>query len=59
MPEIVAQSTFSAIYEKYDVPIMTLIVDELTGEVGYQTRIEAFVDMLYLRKKQNFNKTYS
>ena len=52
MPEIVAQSTFSSIYEKYGVPIMSLVVDELTGEVGYQTRIEAFVDMLNLRKEK-------
>ena len=25
---------------------MTLILDELTGEAGYQPRLEAFTDML-------------
>lgn len=49
MPEIIAQSTFSDIQEKYKIPIMTLIIDEMTGEGGYTTRIEAFVDMLQRR----------
>ena len=50
MPEISAQSAFSAIRRHYDVPIMTLVVDEMTGEAGYDTRLEAFVDMLRMRK---------
>ena len=33
------------------MPIMTLIIDELTGEAGYMTRLEAFVDMLKLRRE--------
>ncbi len=51
MPEIIAQATFSEIQKRYDLPIMTLIVDEMTGEAGYQTRLEAFVDMLERRKQ--------
>ena len=50
MPEIIAQCTFSEIQRKYKTPIMTLILDEMTGEVGYMTRLEAFVDMLKMRK---------
>lgn len=46
MPEIIAQSTFSEIQKKYGIPIMTLIIDEMTGEAGYITRLEAFIDML-------------
>jgi predicted nucleotide-binding protein (sugar kinase/HSP70/actin superfamily) len=56
MPEIIAQSTFSFIQDKYDIPIMTLIVDELTAEAGYITRLEAFVDMLRMRKEHNENE---
>jgi predicted nucleotide-binding protein (sugar kinase/HSP70/actin superfamily) len=33
-----------------NVPIMTLILDEMTAETGYITRLEAFVDMLQMRK---------
>ena len=51
MPEIIAQSTFSTLQEKYPIPIMTLVVDEMTGQGGYMTRIEAFVDMLKKSKE--------
>ena len=50
MPEIVAQSAFGEIQKKYEVPMMSLIIDELSGEAGYVTRIEAFVDMLKIKK---------
>ncbi|MCL1852182.1 MAG: hypothetical protein FWF88_04010 [Peptococcaceae bacterium] len=51
MPEIAAQSAFGAIEERYGVPIMTLVVDEMTGEAGFDTRLEAFVDMLASRRR--------
>lgn len=46
MPEIVAASVLPRVQEAYQVPIMTLIVDEHTGQAGMQTRLEAFVDLL-------------
>lgn len=46
MPEIVAASVLPRIQETYKIPIMTLIVDEHTGQAGIQTRLEAFVDLL-------------
>lgn len=52
MPEIIAQSILVEVQKKYGIPIMTLIVDEMTGEEGYKTRLEAFVDMLEMRKRQ-------
>lgn len=30
---------------------MTLVVDEMTGEAGYLTRLEAFVDLLKKRRE--------
>lgn len=51
MPEIIAQSTFSEIQSRYNIPIMTLILDEMTGEAGYMTRIEAFIDMLERKRE--------
>lgn len=50
MPEIIAQSVLVEVQRKYQIPIMTLIVDEMTGEEGYMTRLEAFVDLLEMRK---------
>lgn len=51
MPEIVAQSVLEKVSRDLDIPILSLIVDEHTGEAGYQTRLEAFVDLLERRIK--------
>lgn len=53
MPEIVSKAILPSISKDKDFPIMTLVVDEMTGEAGYVTRIEAFIDMLERRKKNN------
>src|SRR5690554_116663 len=50
MPEIVAESIMPTIGTDLQIPIMTLSVDELTGEAGYMTRLEAFVDLLKQKK---------
>lgn len=51
MPEIVSKSILPTISKDKDFPIMSLVVDEMTGEAGYVTRIEAFVDLLERRRK--------
>jgi predicted nucleotide-binding protein (sugar kinase/HSP70/actin superfamily) len=51
MPEIVAKAILPTISKEKNIPILTLVVDEMTGEVGYYTRIEAFLDLLERRKK--------
>lgn len=50
MPEIVSKSILPSISKDKDFPIMSLVVDEMTGEAGYITRIEAFVDLLERRR---------
>lgn len=52
MPEIVAQSILPAVERDFDIPVLTLIIDEMTGEAGYLTRIEAFVDLLNHRREK-------
>jgi predicted nucleotide-binding protein (sugar kinase/HSP70/actin superfamily) len=52
MPEIVAKAILPVISREKDFPIMTLVVDEMTGEAGYITRIEAFLDLLERRKRK-------
>ena len=34
-------------------PLLNLTVDEHTGEAGFITRIEAFTDMLFRKKRTN------
>lgn len=50
MPEIVAKSILPKISKDKDFPILSLIVDEMSGETGYITRIEAFIDLLERRE---------
>lgn len=52
MPEVIAKSILPKIQKEKDFPIMTLIVDEVTGEAGYITRLEAFLDVLKSRKRK-------
>ncbi|MGE5631431.1 MAG: hypothetical protein ACM3TR_10080 [Caulobacteraceae bacterium] len=46
MPEIVSRSILPQVEKDYGIPILYLIVDEQTGEAGYVTRLEAFVDYI-------------
>ncbi len=50
MPEIVSKSILPTVSKNENIPILSLVVDELTGEDGYITRIEAFLDLLERRK---------
>lgn len=49
MPEVVAQAILPQISADQNVPILSLVVDEHSGETGFQTRLEAFVDLLQRR----------
>lgn len=52
MPEIVAQSILPSIEKDFDIPVITIIIDEMAGEAGYQTRLEAFYDLLCERRER-------
>jgi predicted nucleotide-binding protein (sugar kinase/HSP70/actin superfamily) len=56
MPEVVAESILPTISKDFDIPVCTLVMDEITGEAGYITRIDAFVDMLQRKKTQKEKK---
>lgn len=51
MPEIVAQSILKTVSNDYDIPVLTLIIDEMTGQQGYLTRLEAFIELLKQRRE--------
>ncbi|NLB33278.1 MAG: 2-hydroxyglutaryl-CoA dehydratase [Tissierellia bacterium] len=50
MPEIVSKAILPSISRDSNFPIMSLVVDDMTGEAGYITRVEAFVDLLERRR---------
>ena len=53
MPEIMTQNIFPNMREDCNIPILTLIMDEQTGKAGYITRLEAFVDLMRIRKRKS------
>ena len=50
-PEIGAMSIIEKICAKYDVPVIFFSFDSSTSEVGIKTRLEAFYEMIEMRKK--------
>ena len=51
MPEIVSKSILPSISRDHNFPVMSLVVDDMTGEAGYITRVEAFIDLLERRRE--------
>ena len=49
-PEIGAMPIINKIAKKYDVPIIFFSFDTNTSKVGVETRIEAFVDMIKMKR---------
>lgn len=52
-PEIVAEAILPQVSLKEGIPVMTLYVDEQSGEAGFVTRLEAFVDMIRRSQRKN------
>lgn len=51
MPETTAQSVFPVVSEKFNLPVLSLVFDEQTGEAGTVTRLEAFTDLIKRKRK--------
>jgi len=52
MPEIVAESILPSVEKDFEVPVLTLVMDEMTGEEGFVTRLEAFADLIAQRASE-------
>lgn len=53
IPEIVVKSIMPQISKDLGIHILTVFLDEQTGKAGLQTRLEAFVEMLWQKELQN------
>ncbi len=51
MPEIIAQNIIIRMADELDIPVLTYIVSEQTGEAGMETRLESFLDLLEERRR--------
>lgn len=54
MPEVITKSVLPVIGRDRNFPVLSLVIDEATGDAGYVTRIEAFLDMLEMKRKKEF-----
>ncbi|MHA1777214.1 MAG: CoA protein activase [Promethearchaeota archaeon] len=59
MPEIISRSILPQISRMYDMPVLSLVVDEQTGDAGFQTRLEAFIDLLARKREKDKNSKFS
>ncbi|MBK9125515.1 MAG: hypothetical protein IPM16_20650 [Chloroflexi bacterium] len=53
MPEISAMPALYRISEDFHFPIVYFSFDSLTSETGIKTRLEAFYDMMVMRKERH------
>lgn len=52
LPEIIARNILPEISRQNDMSVLSLVVDEQTGEAGFQTRLEAFVDLVKMKNQK-------
>ncbi len=54
MPEVTVRPILEKIHQKYQIPFLSLSIDEHTAEAGLLTRLEAFVDVVnsYFQRKK-------
>jgi len=58
MPEIVAHTIFPRVTESTGIPVMTVYVDEQSGQAGISTRLEAYMDLLTQKNSRVERKSY-
>lgn len=56
MPELVATTILPKVCKDYNIDCLYLTFDEHTSKAGFITRLEAFVDMLKLKKEQTIKR---
>lgn len=57
MPEIVAHNILPKVRENYQIPLLTIYVDEQSGKAGLVTRLEAFLDLIRRQKTKGTRRT--
>ena len=50
MPETIAKSILPRVSRDLGIPVLSLVIDEMTGRAGVTTRLEAFADLARFRR---------
>lgn len=53
LPEVTVRPILQKISQEKKIPFLSISLDEQTAEAGVQTRLEAFIDLLWSRRKMN------
>lgn len=53
MPEVIAKNILPKVSKDMNIPVLSLVYDEQSGEAGVVTRLEAFIDLLKSRKRKS------
>lgn len=56
LPELVSQSVITRMQKDIDIPVLSLSLDEHSGQVNTTTRLEAFIDLVRNHKVKMKNK---
>ena len=51
MPETIAKSILPLVSRDLGIPVLSLVIDEMTGRAGVATRLEAFTDLARFRRR--------
>ncbi len=51
MPETIAKSILPQVSRDLGIPVLSLVIDEMTGRAGVATRLEAFTDLALFRRR--------
>jgi len=51
MPETIAKSILPEVSQDLGIPVLSIVIDEMTGKAGVATRLEAFVDLARFRRR--------
>jgi predicted nucleotide-binding protein (sugar kinase/HSP70/actin superfamily) len=57
MPETIAKSILPQVSRELGIPVLSLVIDEMTGRAGVATRLEAFTDLARFRRRASARET--
>jgi len=52
MPETIAKSILPQVSRDLGIPVLSVVIDEMTGRAGVATRLEAFTDLAHSRRRR-------
>jgi predicted nucleotide-binding protein (sugar kinase/HSP70/actin superfamily) len=57
MPEVTARTIITnKLRKEYDLPVIFFSFDEQSGQEGFRTRLEAFTDLMLVRREHKLKK---